>query len=223
MMRCGELLRGRLSVAAVAGGVLALSGCKVDTDPHNFAGDTSETGPTGSSGEGESESGEEGESGNCPDDGCLDISLEDEGEVPCEEEGGTAGCECEAPPHTPCDDGEADLLNALGLNCPGELQYNVESWGSSMAFGTLTNFGDTDAYAAREGVRFATFGAVALAGESVCYLAGASVGISAFADESPQSFADRIVEATRARRRYVRLALRVTASAALLALGVAHF
>lgn len=140
----------RLSLGLLVSlGLSSGAACKVDTDPNmtggdSFAGDTSDASDLSSD-----------EGSDCPDDGCLDL-VPDEGEIPCEEEGG--GCECEAPEHVPCDEGQPDLLRAIGLNCEGEAQYEVGSWGSGEAFGTLTEFGPTDAFAPREGSRYAVIG-----------------------------------------------------------------
>ena len=136
--------------------LVCMAACKVDTDPK---GGSTSVGDSQTSGEGDSGASSEatGESGHCPDDGCLDLENADTGGTDdCGME--TGSCECEAPQHTPCDHGEANLLYALGLNCEGETQYEVESWGSSAAFGTLTTFGNTDAFAPREGSRYAVIG-----------------------------------------------------------------
>jgi hypothetical protein len=138
------------SLLVIAGCTFSLGACKVDT------GGSMSTDSFGEVTGDDTNAGEEASTGgdsDCPDDGCLDIvggSGQDGGE-------GTGG-DCDAPVHTPCDDGDADLLNALGLNCPDEGQYEVGSWGSGMAFGTLTGYGDTGAFTPTEGSRFAVIG-----------------------------------------------------------------
>ena len=128
----------------VVAGLLCVSACKVESGPDmstDSFGDATQT-ESGAGTNGDEL--EESDSGNdCPDDGCLDFAMGGTAE-------GSGGGDCEAPEHVPCDDGDPDLINALGLNCPGELQFEVGSWGSSEAFGTLTAFGDTTDYNPRE-------------------------------------------------------------------------
>jgi hypothetical protein len=54
-------------------------------------------------------------------------------------------------PHTPCDHDSSDPFNAIGLNCPGELQItpSVDAHPDGMAI--RTSFGGTTAYDPREG------------------------------------------------------------------------
>jgi hypothetical protein len=71
---------------------------------------------------------------------------------------GTGDGDCEAPEHTPCDTDEADLITALGLNCPGEPVVNAFVNGSPDGAGTRVAFGTTDAFNPTEGMRYAVLG-----------------------------------------------------------------
>lgn len=141
-----------LTVTAFA---LALVACRPSQDPNAFGsmGETQQDEGIDASSASGSSTGTD--TNNCPPEGCLDLPSADDGTIPCEEEGGT--CVCMAPPHTPCDD-SPDFLNTLGLNCDGEAQYSVETWGASQGFGTLTRLGNTGAFLPREGERFIVMG-----------------------------------------------------------------
>ena len=108
-------------------------------NPMTTAGSASTTGPSdesgGSSTPGPSDSGE-------PNDDSSD-------------EGPPA--QCDRPPHEACD-GSADAFRALGINCPGEPQFDVASTGSAAAIGVRTGFGETNDWNATEGSRFAVIG-----------------------------------------------------------------
>jgi hypothetical protein len=70
---------------------------------------------------------------------------------------GTEG-ECTIPDHMPCDDGTNDPFYAMGLGCPGELQVQTGTAGSSVARGVLTSFGMDNTFDPREGSSFAVIG-----------------------------------------------------------------
>ncbi len=68
------------------------------------------------------------------------------------------GCMCSIPPHTPCDNGTNNLFQAMGLNCPGELQVNATTFGNVSAMGVRSNFGQAGIFNAREGTQYAVIG-----------------------------------------------------------------
>lgn len=99
-------------------------------------------------------------SGMDPDDGDtgekLDVSM-GTGAPPCAE--GDGGCgECIESDHTPCDQGANDMIAALGLNCPGELQVDVTTFGNPAAMSVRTGFGTTNTWAPTEGSAYAALG-----------------------------------------------------------------
>ena len=69
-------------------------------------------------------------------------------------------CECEIPPHTPCDAAaNVPLSQAMGLNCPGENpQVTFTTNGAAAGMGTRTNFGALNAFPAQEGSQFVVIG-----------------------------------------------------------------
>ena len=79
-------------------------------------------------------------------------------EVDCTTNPTHPNCMCSIPPHTPCDNGTNNLFQAMGLNCPGELQVNATSFGSVEAMGVRSNFGQAGIFNAREGSQFAVIG-----------------------------------------------------------------
>ena len=84
----------------------------------------------------------------------LDSEMNETDEIPC---GEGEFCDCEIPPHTPCDQG-GTMAQAMGLNCPGETPVSFNTMGSSAAMGTRTNFGNLNAFPAQEGAQFAVIG-----------------------------------------------------------------
>ena len=80
------------------------------------------------------------------------------GSLDCETAPDNPDCTCTIPDHVPCDNGTQNLFNAMGLNCPGELQVNATSFGNLGAFGVRSNFGQAGIYNAREGSQFAVLG-----------------------------------------------------------------
>ncbi len=86
-------------------------------------------------------------------------------------DGGAAGdggcesseCECTIPAHAPCDAGTGDPFEALGLNCPGELQVDASTTGPATAIGLRDGFGGTGTFAPREGSRYAVIGSGSVA------------------------------------------------------------
>ncbi len=65
--------------------------------------------------------------------------------------------DCEVPEHVPCD-GSGDVANALGLNCPGELQFTVTQGPAAEGWDTVSSFGTTDAFNPREGTEYVAIG-----------------------------------------------------------------
>ena len=82
----------------------------------------------------------------------------DTGEIDCNTDPNNPDCKCSIPEHTACDNGTADLFNAMGLNCPGELQVQASNFGNAGAFGVRSNFGVAGLFNAREGSQFAVVG-----------------------------------------------------------------
>lgn len=86
----------------------------------------------------------------------LDLGDGSEGELPC---GEGQFCDCQIPDHVPCDAAaDTPLIRALGLNCPNELQVTVSTSGSAAAIGKRNSFGNTNAFAPREGSQYLAMG-----------------------------------------------------------------
>jgi hypothetical protein len=66
--------------------------------------------------------------------------------------------ECDAPAHAACDAMASNAFRAMGVNCQGEPQLEVATNGSAAAIGVRAGFGDTEAWDATEGSRFAVIG-----------------------------------------------------------------
>ena len=64
-------------------------------------------------------------------------------------------CSCPSDDHEPCDAGTDDLLAAMGLGCPGEVEIDGSLRGGVKSRQTRSGFGDAGAFAPREGERFA--------------------------------------------------------------------
>ncbi len=156
------MLRVRIPFALVLACTLPLSlsacGEEAEGDDSSSGGDEGilTTSPS-TSGEGEAEtelSSDEGDT-DCPPGGCLDImtneTMADGGE-------GSTGGDCDAPEHQPCDDDASNIINAMGLNCPGEPIVNATVNGNPLGSGTLVSYGSTGAYAPTEGSRYAVIG-----------------------------------------------------------------
>ncbi len=82
----------------------------------------------------------------------------DTGVVDCEADPMQEGCMCSIPDHAPCDNGTQDVFNAMGLNCPGELQVQASKDGDGAAFGVRSNFGQAGVFNAREGSQYTVIG-----------------------------------------------------------------
>lgn len=80
------------------------------------------------------------------------------GDIDCKADPMNPECMCTIPDHQPCDNGTQNLFNAMGLNCPGELQVNATTFGNVGAMGVRSNFGQAGIYNAREGSQFAVLG-----------------------------------------------------------------
>ncbi|MCX4247214.1 choice-of-anchor L domain-containing protein [Paraliomyxa miuraensis] len=88
--------------------------------------------------------------------GKLDVVMGTGDTMPCAE-GGDCG-ECVPSTHTPCDQGANSMISALGLNCPGDAQVEVTTFGSPAAMAVRTGFGATGEWDPREGSAFAVLG-----------------------------------------------------------------
>ncbi|HEY0135349.1 MAG TPA: choice-of-anchor L domain-containing protein [Nannocystis sp.] len=82
----------------------------------------------------------------------------DSGDVDCTIDPNQEGCKCSIPDHAPCDAGTQDPFNAMGLNCPGELQVNATKNGDGLAFGVRNSFGQAGVFNPREGTQYAVIG-----------------------------------------------------------------
>lgn len=67
-------------------------------------------------------------------------------------------CVCSIPDHVPCDQGTNDPFQAMGLNCPGELQVQASTMGSPAAIGLRSSFGVNGTFNPREGAQYAVIG-----------------------------------------------------------------
>jgi hypothetical protein len=85
----------------------------------------------------------------------LDVMV-GTGNAPCAE-GGDCG-ECIPSTHEPCDQGADSMISALGLNCPGDAQVEVTTFGHPASMSVRTGFGATAEWAPREGSAFAVLG-----------------------------------------------------------------
>ncbi|MFO7564212.1 MAG: choice-of-anchor L domain-containing protein [Enhygromyxa sp.] len=86
----------------------------------------------------------------------LDVEEHDTDQLPC---GEGDFCECDIPTHVPCDAAaDTPIARALGLNCPNELQVSISTSGSPAAMGTRNSFGNTGAFAPREGSLYVAMG-----------------------------------------------------------------
>ena len=80
------------------------------------------------------------------------------GDIDCEVDPMQEGCQCSIPDHSPCDNGTQDPFNAMGLNCPGELQVTASKNGDGGAIGVRSNFGQAGVFNAREGAQYTVIG-----------------------------------------------------------------
>ncbi len=108
-----------------------------------------------SGGDGQGPGGGPGDGGDGP---LLDVGHG--GNSGGQEGGGceTEGCECVVGEHQPCDSASQDPLQAIGLNCPGEMMVQGATMGSASAIGVRKSFGGTDAFAPREGEQYLVLG-----------------------------------------------------------------
>ncbi|HVI01502.1 MAG TPA: choice-of-anchor L domain-containing protein [Enhygromyxa sp.] len=105
----------------------------------------------------------DGEAGDGDGDASSDGPLLDmendsgnEGMLPC---GENDFCECDVPPHVPCDAAaDTPIARAIGLNCPNEPQVTISTSGSAQAIGKRTGFGNTNAFDPQEGSQFVAMG-----------------------------------------------------------------
>jgi hypothetical protein len=68
------------------------------------------------------------------------------------------GCECTPSEHEPCDQGADSMIAAFGLDCPGDAQVEVLTFGNPGAMSVRTGLGPTSEWAPREGSAFAVLG-----------------------------------------------------------------
>ncbi|MEZ4428154.1 MAG: choice-of-anchor L domain-containing protein [Nannocystaceae bacterium] len=137
---------------------LTTTGASQDTSPGPGTDSTASTEGTDGSGS----AGTDGSSGGSGasikfDVGAVPEGTSSTGVDPCET-GGTAGCECTIPDHTPCDAGTTDPFLAMGVNCPGEFQTTAVAMGNPGAIGIRALFGPTPTFNPREGQVYAVIG-----------------------------------------------------------------
>jgi hypothetical protein len=93
------------------------------------------------------------------DSGGIKLDVEDDNEtdtVPC---GEGDFCDCEIPVHTPCDDtANTPVVQALGLNCPGEPSVTFTAGGAPAGVGTRSSFGNVGAFPPQEGSKYVVIG-----------------------------------------------------------------
>lgn len=89
----------------------------------------------------------------------IKLDIEGDGEtdsIPC---GEGDFCECDIPEHTPCDQtANTPLVQAIGLNCPGDPPVTFTTGGSAAAIGTRSSFGNVGAFPPREGSKYVVIG-----------------------------------------------------------------
>lgn len=140
---------------AVAALSLLVFGCGKDTDDAGTGADGISSGIGEGDGDAETDGGD-ADSG--PDTGSpkLDMDTNDTDMVPC---GEGELCECDVPPHTPCD-GPANtpIVQALGLNCPGDPPVTFATNGAAAGIGTRSSFGNVGAFPPQEGSKYVVIG-----------------------------------------------------------------
>ena len=87
--------------------------------------------------------------------GVMDVTST--GSVPCEP-ANSPECACVIPPHMPCDAGTMDPFQAMGLNCPGELQGQATVNAFYKAYGVRGTFGVGGVWNPKEGASYAVIG-----------------------------------------------------------------
>ncbi|WP_106395595.1 choice-of-anchor L domain-containing protein [Enhygromyxa salina] len=137
--------------------LLAL-GCGKDSGADASSGADGISSGIGGDGDSDSEGGD-----SDPDTGSpkLDMDSEDTDMLPC---GEGELCECDIPPHTPCD-GPANtpVVQALGLNCPGDPTVTFATTGAAAGIGTRSSFGNLGAFPPQEGSQYVVIGSGAVA------------------------------------------------------------
>jgi hypothetical protein len=147
-----------LWASAVSVAMLA-SGCSKDTGSE--AGDDGISG-SGIPGDGDGDDDNETSGGMTSADTDIKFDMpadtESDTEVPCGE-GELCEGECEIPPHTPCDaNANTPIVQALGLNCPGDVQVSFSTNGSAAGIGTRSSFGNAGAFPPQEGSQYVVIG-----------------------------------------------------------------
>jgi hypothetical protein len=148
---------GRESDGAASVGIDPSAGPQSETGETEAddVGTDDESGGTGGTGPGASTDPSDTSPGSGPKFDLSDGDAEGVGEAEsgCESD----ECECTIPDHVPCDGGN-DLFQAIGLNCPGELQVDASTMGPASAYGVKLTFGGNGTFTPREGMRYAVIG-----------------------------------------------------------------
>lgn len=132
-------------------------GCTKDSRSSGDSGDGITDGITSLGATEDDEGDDDDDDQTASDDGpLLDMEDGNEGSLPC---GEGQFCECDVPDHVPCDAAaDTPIARALGLNCPNELQVTISTSGSAEAIGKRSSFGNTNAFAPREGSQYVVLG-----------------------------------------------------------------
>jgi hypothetical protein len=147
---CG-LLASVVSVAMLG------SGCTKEAGSEDGSADGISASGIPGDGDGDTET-----SGNTSADTDIKFDMPEETdsdtEVPCGE-GQLCEGECEIPPHTPCDQNvNTPIVQAMGLNCPGDVQVTFATNGAAAGIGTRSSFGGTGAFPPQEGSKYVVIG-----------------------------------------------------------------
>jgi hypothetical protein len=137
------------------------SACAKETGAEDGVNDGISVGGIPGDGDGDEDIGDE-TTGNSSADTDIKFDMPEETgnetEVPCGE-GELCEGECEIPPHTPCDANvNTPIVQAMGLNCPGDPQVTFVTNGSASAIGTRASFGNTGAFPPQEGSQYVVIG-----------------------------------------------------------------
>jgi hypothetical protein len=143
------------------GAAMLLAGCVAHTRDGDEPIDTGASGVGEGAAEAESSGADEDDDGGETGGIKLDVGFDTDDGPPCAE----AGCEqeCEVPPHTPCDGDTDDVLQAIGLDCAGELEIDGSVGGHDASHGVRSGLGPTATWNPREGAKVAVIGSGAVA------------------------------------------------------------
>jgi hypothetical protein len=150
-------LVNRVSAVSAALVSLLAFGCSTDDRASNSTSDPTGIGTIGGGTDTDNGDGDGDDPTTGDDPPKLDQGDGNEGGMlPCSE---GQFCECDIPPHVPCDSAaDTPIARALGLSCPNEPAVNLTTNGSPAAIGKRTNFGNLNAFPPQEGSQFVVLG-----------------------------------------------------------------